>query len=82
MDWTGLSNRSGKHGSYLASKVLVSFRSLAIYLGAAVPNGLRQLAHFVLRRGGFMPRAATYCTLHFTKFIHAVVHRRRSFSFC
>ena len=37
MDWTGLPNRSGKFGNYLASKVLVSFRflALAFFLGAA-----------------------------------------------
>ena len=37
MDWTGLPNRSGKFGNYLASKVLASFRllALAFFLGAA-----------------------------------------------
>ena len=67
MDWTGLPNRSVKELFRVEGVGLVHITGfLSRCSFNAVPSGLRQLVRLAMR--GFMPRAATYRTLHFTKF--------------
>jgi len=78
MDWTGLPNRSVKELFRVEGVGLVHITGfLSRCSFNAVPSGLRQLVRCVLHCGGFMPRAATYRTLHFTKFTRG--HRLAAF---